>query len=165
MNMKTNRNLSQICESAKARTPRGTGSLFESSRFFLPTNPVISKKKRSRGFSLIELLVVVAIIAIIAAIAIPAIGNTNNAASEAKDKRNAQSLASLCMAAQTAGVDFFAAGDLDQTIQNCVTGGTVTDGAFAGEFFGVPGLGADEMAGAKVYLELNNGMLIYKSGG
>ncbi len=59
-------------------------------------------KKRNRGFSLIELLIVVAIIGIIAAIAIP---NLLNAIQRAKQKRTMADMRSIGEAIETYQVD------------------------------------------------------------
>nr|AHZ46163.1 hypothetical protein 5d5 [uncultured bacterium 12-5D] len=118
------------------------------------------------GFSLIELIIVVAIIAVIAAIVIPMIGDSTGAAEIAKNKRNAQTLASVFTSADAAGVSFAdSGGDLDQTILNTITGGTVTEGIFAGEFFGLPGLEQKEIDGAKDYLEVSGTALVYNAEG
>lgn len=127
--------------------------------------PLNRGRKRNQGFSLIEMLTVIMIIGLLVAIAVPTIGNTNDAAKLSRNKRNAQNIASIFIAAQAAGVDFFAAGDKDQTVLNVVNGGTVSSGAFAGEFFGVPGIGANERADAANYLDLEHGMLVYRADG
>jgi prepilin-type N-terminal cleavage/methylation domain-containing protein len=62
-------------------------------------------KLASKGFSLVEMLVVIAIIGVIAAIAVPQISDFTDAAKLSKHKRNAQNLASVCSAAQAAGLD------------------------------------------------------------
>ncbi len=117
--------------------------------------------KRNAAFSLIEMLVVIAVIGIIAAIAVPNIGRINDAANDSKDMRNAQNLASVCAAAQAAGLDFVGA-DVAATVTALVTGGTVTDpGPFNGTFFGVPNLAAADQTAAAGYLSIANGMLVY----
>ncbi|MFV1995688.1 MAG: hypothetical protein ACC661_09645, partial [Verrucomicrobiales bacterium] len=99
---------------------------------------------------------------IIAAIAVPNIGRINDAANESKNKRNAQNLASVCAAAQAAGLDFVAA-DVPLTTTAVILGATVneTGNPFNGTFFGVPNLGANEKTGAEVYLGVTSGVLTY----
>ena len=119
--------------------------------------------KRNGAFSLIEMLVVIAVIGIIAAIAVPNISNINQAADDSKDMRNAQNLASVCAAAQAAGLDFVGAETTaGPVVTAVVAGGTVTDpGPFNGTFFGVPNLTTADQTAAAGYLDVANGMLVY----
>ena len=98
------------------------------------------------GFSLVEMLVVIAVIGIIAAIAVP-------------------NIASVFASGTAAGLDFIdGATSAGAIAQNIIDGETIpaTDpGPFAGTFFGVPGLSADDRDAAAVYLELQGGQLIY----
>ena len=61
------------------------------------------KQNVTKGFSLVELLVVIAVIGVIAAIAIPAMSGIFGKADTAKVKRNAQNLVSTFNAARAAG--------------------------------------------------------------
>ncbi len=119
-------------------------------------------KLASKGFSLVEMLVVIAIIGVIAAIAVPQISDFTDSAKTNKAKRNAQNLSSVCSAAQAAGLDF-TTGTVASTVAAIVTGGTVASGSFAGEFFGVPNMNATEQAAAAAYLVEANGVLTYDS--
>ena len=119
--------------------------------------------KRNAAFSLIEMLVVIAVIGIIAAIAVPNISNINQAADDSKDMRNAQNLASVCAAAQAAGLDFVGT-ETDKTVvvPLIVAGNTVNDpGPFNGTYFGVPNLSDADQTAAEQYLNVANGMLVY----
>lgn len=122
-------------------------------------------KLASKGFSLVEMLVVIAIIGVIAAIAVPQISDFTDSANTNKTKRNAQNLSSVCSAAQAAGHDFVVAGDKTATITAIVTGATVASGSFAGEFFGVPNMDGTEQTAAAAYLALTNGVLSYVPAG
>lgn len=118
------------------------------------------------GFSLVELLTVILIIGIIAAIAIPILGDASDAAETAKNKRNAQSIASIYAAASAAGLSFAdPGGDFNNTVDNTITGDTVSEGIFAGEFFGVPSLDPLEKDGAKDYLLIQGDSLVYNEEG
>ena len=55
---------------------------------------MIQKMKKSKGFTLIEMLVVIAIIAILVAIIVPVVGNSTTKAKAAADAANLRSVAS-----------------------------------------------------------------------
>ena len=118
---------------------------------------------RMRGFSLREMLVALALLGMLASLVLSGLPNINQQSNQTRDKRNAQELATVCATAQAAGVDFVVAGDMDQTIKNVVAGGEPADGAFAGRFFGLPGLTPVDQGTAKTYLLLDNGSLQFLS--
>ncbi|MFT4637352.1 MAG: type IV pilus assembly protein PilA [Verrucomicrobiales bacterium] len=119
-------------------------------------------KLASKGFSLVEMLVVIAIIGVIAAIAVPQISDFTDAAKLSKHKRNAQNLASVCSAAQAAGLDMVST-DVPTTVTALVAGGTIADAqsAFDGQYFGVPGLRTADQTVAAAFLVFANGTLQY----
>jgi prepilin-type N-terminal cleavage/methylation domain-containing protein len=122
----------------------------------------IHLRHRRHGFSLIELLVTVAIIAVLASIAVGSMSNINQSSIDARDRRHAQELAAMCHNAQAAGLDFVVNGDLAQTVENIVKGGTPEDGAFAGKVFGFMGMAKKDQDSALRFLELENGALNFK---
>ncbi len=123
-------------------------------------------KLAAKGFSLVEMLVVIAIIGVIAAIAVPQISDFTESAKTNKDKRNAQNLSSVASAAQAAGHDFVGTEtDIATVIGLIVTGSTVSEGSFAGEYFGVPNMDSAEQTGAVKYLDIKNGTLAYDPDG
>jgi len=116
-----------------------------------------TKKMLNKGFSLVEMLVVIAVIGIIAAIAVPNIGRINESAKDATNRRNAQSIASVFASAQAAGLNFYDAASDTTTLNNVITGGTVTEtGPFKGTFFGVPGLSTADRDLAVPYLTFDD---------
>ena len=109
------------------------------------------KKNLSKGFSLVEMLVVIAVIGVIAAIAIPSIGNINASAKTATAQRNAQSVVSMYQAGQAAGVAWGTT-DAATSIAAVIAGGSPTDGAFSGKKFIVPNLGSDDITALTPYV-------------
>lgn len=122
-------------------------------------------KIASKGFSLVEMLVVIAIIGVIAAIAVPQIADFTSSAEVSKNKRNAQNLSSVCAAAQAAGLDFVVTGSVPDTVTAIVDGSTVSGGSFDGKFFGVPNMQAAEKTAVEPYLTVANGVLKYNPAG
>ena len=117
---------------------------------------------RMRGFSLLEMLVALSLLGMLASLVLSGLPNINQQSNQTRDRRNAQELATVCATAQAAGVDFVVAGDMDLTIKNVVAGGKPSDGAFAGRFFGLPGLTPVDQGTAKTYLLLDNGSLQFR---
>ncbi|MFZ4765166.1 MAG: type II secretion system protein [Roseimicrobium sp.] len=116
---------------------------------------------RAGGFSLVELLVTICVLGSIASIAILAIGSLKENSSRTRDRRNAQEIVAIYTAARAAGLNFVVDGDMEQTVRNVVAGGVVTEGAFAGSHFGLPGLDVREQESAQAHLEISGGELLY----
>ena len=123
-------------------------------------------KISSKGFSLVEMLVVIAIIGVIAAIAVPQIADFTSSAETSRDKRNAQNISSVSAAAQAAGLDLISgASDSDPAakadVLKVVNGGTVLTGVFAGKYFGVPNMEDSSVDKTLQYLVIADGVLQY----
>src|SRR5215217_7416281 len=107
----------------------------------------------TKGFSLVELLVVIAVIAIIAAIAIPNIANITTQARSAKAQRNAQNLASVAAAARAAG--YTEAWATETAVVDALTNGNGAGVTTNGLSFGVSGLTATDVTESLLYLDIS----------
>lgn len=92
------------------------------------------KKKKKKGFTLVELIIVIAIIAILAAIAIPKFGQVTRNANIKSDLANAKNLSGI--AAQYIAENPTATGDITASVKSKVDGGAIpkvkaTSGNFA----------------------------------
>ncbi len=123
-------------------------------------------KFASKGFSLIEMLVVIAIIGIIAAVAVPQISDFTDSAEDSRNKRNAQNLATACSSAQAAGLDLISSATSKAlAVDAVVTGATITGGVFDGKYFGVPNMDSAAKTAALDFLKFEGGMLQYVAAG
>ena len=109
------------------------------------------KKNLSKGFSLVEMLVVIAVIGVIAAIAIPSIGSINSSAQTATAQRNAQSIMSVYQSGLAAGASWGTIASADDLVQAVVKGATGT-GAFSSTNFQVPGMSSTDEVAAEAYI-------------
>ena len=114
------------------------------------------KNTATKGFSLVEMLVVIAVIGVIAAIAIPSIGNINNSAKTATNQRNAQSIVSMYQAGSAAGVAW-AGTDRNSQVKAVIDGAFPLDGAFANKTFKVPNISDADKVAAYPYIGLEQG--------
>lgn len=124
-------------------------------------------KFASKGFSLVEMLVVIAIIGIIAAVAVPQISGFTSSAEDSRNKRNAQTLVSTYAQAQAAGLDLIPDGETNKTaaVDAVIAGDLIDGGAFDGQYFGVPNMEDSSRDDALEFLKLENGMLQYVPAG
>ncbi len=92
------------------------------------------------------------------------ISTTKDASFDSKARRNGQQLSAVFSAAQAAGLDFLDPDSLEDTITTVVAGGTISDSGspFYKTFFGVPNLTEQEQEAAAEYLEIQNGILVYR---
>lgn len=117
------------------------------------------------GFSVIEMVLFLAILGIICGMGIVQFAALRaGAVDETRYKRNAQELASVCTAAQAAGLDFVGNADLQQTIRNVIQGGAPSDGAFSGKLFAVKALANTDITRVARYLSIEGGTLVYHAG-
>lgn len=123
-------------------------------------------KFASKGFSLVEMLVVIAIIGIVAAVAVPQISGFTSSAEDSRNKRNAQTLVSTYAQAQAAGLDLIPTGATKTAaVDAVIAGASINGGAFDGQYFGVPNMEDSSRDDALEFLKLENGMLQYVPAG
>lgn len=116
----------------------------------------------SRGFSLVEMLVVIAIIGILAAITVGYLtGEHRKVIEQTRHRRNAQEMVSVATTGAACGVDFAVPGDTLATAQKIVDGQTATDGPLAGKTFRLPHVAPEDIAGAAYYLRLDGQNILY----
>lgn len=126
-----------------------------------PASPSLLSRARG-GFSLFEVLMFVAILGIMLSIIVPMLGQ-HDSIYAARDRRNAQELASTCMMAQAAGLDFVQGDSVTDTVRALVSGGMPAQGALKGRTFVVPGLSEEDIQGASKYLTIQHGELRYSN--
>ena len=118
----------------------------------------------SKGFSLVEMIVVIAILGIISALAVPVLASVTGQAGEASHQRNAHSLASMANNAVAAGnVEIPAATSVDEVVDLLIAGARGT-GIFEGTLFEVHNLSAADRVAAVALLSWDGGVLQYQSG-
>jgi type IV pilus assembly protein PilA len=122
------------------------------------------KNSISKGFSLVEMLVVIAVIGVIAAIAIPNIGSINQSAKDARNQRNAQSVVSMYQSCAAAGV-VWDGSTRNAKVDAVITGQAPTDGAFAGKSFKVPNLSNKDETYKYIGIDPNGDLFYDKAGG
>lgn len=86
---------------------------------------MFQKMKKSKGFTLIEMLVVIAIIAVLVSIIVPVVGNSTAKAKAAADAANLRSMAS------TLAIDYMNDGVLNEGPYTVPTAKSTDDGEFA----------------------------------
>jgi prepilin-type N-terminal cleavage/methylation domain-containing protein len=124
------------------------------------------KNSISKGFSLVEMLVVIAVIGVIAAIAIPNIGSINQSAKDARNQRNAQSIVSMYQSGSAAGVAWDGGSSVTAKVNAVIAGAEPSDGAFAGKIFKVPYISNTDRDEACRYIGIDeNDDLYYNKSG
>ncbi len=122
------------------------------------------KKNLSKGFSLVEMLVVIAVIGVIAAIAIPSIGSINASAQTATAERNAQSIMSVYQSGLAAGASWGTISTSSDLIKAVVKGASGS-GAFASTTFQVPGMSSTDQTAAQAYISQDANTSVWTYGG
>ena len=121
--------------------------------------------RATKGFSVLEVLVIVLVVAITTFVAVPNLGLNGDANKEARERQAAQSIVSVYQSGFAAGVAWNAS-TRSAKIDAVISGQAATDGAFSGKFFAAPGGVEKVKAGAFKYIGCDaNGDLYYDSTG
>ncbi len=107
-----------------------------------------------------EMLSVLAILGVLTALVVPNL-SVMNRTRDVQDQRNAKTLISVVVGAEVAGVSLVVDGDLNATVNRIVQGAAPTSGAFKDRVFKVTGMNADAVEGAKRYLQVEAGRLVF----
>lgn len=111
------------------------------------------------------MLVVIMLIAAVSSLVIANMANVRESSIEAQRKRNAQEIAAVFATGVAAGAEFLVAGDKRATAENVLDGDAPSSGVFSGKLFRAGIIGPDALDGALRYLDLEGGILVYKSSG
>lgn len=122
---------------------------------------------RSRGFSLVELLVVIAVIGIIASIAIPSLSSIFGESKTAKNQRNAQNIVSLYNSARSSGATGIDTSSKATIISALMSGVTVADvsSPFNGKRFSMGTMDSTSITDVQPYIRLSGDVLEYIADG
>lgn len=117
--------------------------------------------RRSKGFSLVEVLTVVAVIGILAAVSIPILHRFLDGARIPKAMRNAQNLASLAAAASASGATLDTT-SIDTLLTQLTSGQVNGSGSMSSTSVRSSALSREDVNEAKTHLVLGaDGVLVY----
>lgn len=117
----------------------------------------------TKGFSLVEMLVVIAIVGIIAAVAIPSLGSIDRASKIAVAQRRAQEMTALFAAGKVAGAPSFLAAANVREAQDALGIGDYGSQALSNVRFAIPGV--SQNADDALPIEYRSGYYLFWSNG
>jgi prepilin-type N-terminal cleavage/methylation domain-containing protein len=129
----------------------------------MPHRQMPPGRRRYRGFSLVELLIVIAVVGIMAAIVMPHVGNSTRMAIIQRDRNNAQRICSMASGASAAGADFMVPGDKEASIRKLMQGVNGGDSAMRNVRFTLSMLKPEEITSAAALIEIRDNTLGYKT--
>jgi prepilin-type N-terminal cleavage/methylation domain-containing protein len=118
--------------------------------------------QRTKGFSLVEMLIVIGLIGFMASISIVYLSEQTKITQETTARANAKQFYLLASAASAAGNNPAANNStVIQAMEKLKNGITISSGAFANREFKLPNISTQEITRAEYYLDIVNGDLTY----
>lgn len=124
---------------------------------------VTQSGRSSRGFTLVEMLVVVAVMSVISAIAIPVLTDTNYSSNIARNNRNAQTAVMVYAAAVASGATFSSSPNDVAGVVAELNAGKYGAGNLDSSFYRMPPVDPDAKAGMMAllrYIPAEGGLII-----
>ena len=114
----------------------------------------ISRQPRTSGSALFSLIIVGSVVCLLASVVVPYY-LVVDAHTEAQDRQRAREIASVCTAAQDAGLNQIQQQGLESTIRTVVRGGKAAD-----RMFFVPGMTETDIPRVAKHLKISQGKLM-----
>ena len=120
------------------------------------------RRRRQKGFGLVETVAAVCVLGIMTAIGVPAISKITDGSKDRKHQRVAQEFSMVANNAMAAGCrEVAGAGSVAEALELLVSG-VSGEGVFSGTSFQLPNVSVADQNAAARHLLLEDGILIYR---